>query len=188
MRSNNLPRTRILVEGALMIALASVLSEIKIPLWVQGGSIKLFAMVPLVLMSYRHGLKWGVFTAFVHSVIQMMMGFHNVLYCATLGSQILCILLDYILAYTCLGLAVLVPAALGRKTLWYGAGAAAVCFLRFVCSFLSGIVIWGAYAPEGTPVWIYSLTYNGGYMLPELIITTAGIVLLSSMMPRLFRD
>ena len=82
----------------------------------------------------------------------------------------------------------LVPAALGRKTLWYGVGAAVVCFLRFVCSFLSGIVIWGAYAPEGTPVWIYSLTYNGGYMLPELIITTAGIVLLSLMMPRLFRD
>ena len=52
-------------------------------------------------------------------------------------------------------------------------------FGRFLCSFASGILIWGEYAPEGQPVWLYSLTYNGGYMLPELIITVAAAVLLA---------
>ena len=67
-------KTRILVEGALMIALSTVLSMIQIPLMPHGGSITLFSMVPILVMSYRHGAKWGVMTAFVNSLIQLVQG------------------------------------------------------------------------------------------------------------------
>ncbi len=62
-------------------------------------------------------------------------------------------------------------------------GAAAVCVLRFLCSFLSGILIWSSHA-EGMPVWIYSLTYNGSYMLVEMIITVVVAVVLISVIDR----
>lgn len=67
-------KTRILVEGALMIALSTVLSMIQIPLMPHGGSITLFSMVPILVMSYRHGAKWGIMTAFVNSLIQLVQG------------------------------------------------------------------------------------------------------------------
>ncbi len=171
-------KTRVLVECALMLALATVLSKIEIPLWLQGGSITLVSMLPILLVSFRHGVGWGLLTAFAHSLIQLMLGFQNVLYCTTLAAQIGCVLLDYVLAYTGLGLAVLFGRPFANRTLGVAAGSAAVIALRFICSFLSGILRWGGYAPEGTPVWLYSLTYNGGYMLPELVITVAAIVLL----------
>jgi thiamine transporter len=63
-------------------------------------------------------------------------------------------------------------------------GAAVAVFLRFLCSFASGILIWGGYAPEGTPVWLYSLVYNGSYMLPELVITSIVTVALVKVLDR----
>lgn len=177
MQSNN--RTRALVECALMIALAAVLSKIEIPLWLQGGSITLASMLPILLVSYRHGLKWGLLTSFTFSLVQMGLGFHNVLYCRTLGAQITCVLLDYVVAFTVLGLAAGIGRGIKNSALRMAAGCGAVIFVRFLCSFASGIVLWGEYAPEGAPVWLYSLGYNGGYMLPELIITVGAAMLLS---------
>lgn len=171
-------KTRILVECALMIALATVLSKIEIPLWLQGGSITAASMLPILIVSYRHGVKWGLLTGFTHGAIQMMMGFHNVLYCKTLVAQIGCILLDYTLAYTVLGLAAGIGSSLPKSSQRLAAGMSAVIFGRFVFSFLSGILLWGGYAPEGTPVWIYSLVYNGGYMLPEWFVTLGAALLL----------
>jgi thiamine transporter len=176
-------KTRILVECALMLALATVLSKIEIPLWMQGGSITLASMLPILIVSFRHGVGWGLLTAFTHSLIQMMMGFHNVLYATTLAAQIGCILLDYVLGYTVLGLAKAFGSRFKSRVAGVAAGSSAVIALRFVFSFISGILLWGGYAPEGTPVWIYSLTYNGGYMLPELIITVAAAVLLAKNAP-----
>ena len=98
-------RTRKLVEGALMIAMSTVLSMIPLFKMPYGGSVTLLSMLPLILMSCRHGAKWGLFTAFVHGVLQLLLGLENLTYCATIWSQIGCILLDYLLAFTALGLA-----------------------------------------------------------------------------------
>jgi thiamine transporter len=171
-------KTKILVECALMIALATVLSEVKIPLWLQGGSVTAASSLPIIIISYRHNLKWGILTGFTHGVIQMMLGFHNVLYCKTLASQFGCIMLDYILAFTALGLASGIGTRLKKRSLRLAAGVSAVMFARFLASFFSGILLWGAYAPQGTPVWIHSLVYNGGYMLPEWLITLTTALLL----------
>ena len=70
-----------------------------------GGSITLFSMVPILLMSYRNGVKWGLMTAFVNSLVQFVQGLNNLAYCQTLTAQIGCVLLDYLLAFTVLGLA-----------------------------------------------------------------------------------
>ena len=179
-------KTRILVEGALMIALATVLSEIKLLNLPQGGAVSL-EMIPLILMCFRHGTKWGVFTAFAHGLIQMMLGFSNVLYCRTLISQAGCILLDYLCAFTVLGLASFFAGFFGKNRLISAAaGTFCVCLLRFCCHFISGMWLWGSYAPEGQPVWMYSLLYNGSYMLADTFITVLCIVLLLRFAPKLF--
>ena len=92
--SKTYSNTRILVEGALMIALATILSMIKIFEMPFGGSVTLLSMLPIVLMSFRHGTRWGLLTAFVHSVLQLVLGFSNIGYCSTFLSQVGCILLD----------------------------------------------------------------------------------------------
>ena len=109
-------KTRILVEGALMIALSTVLSMIQIPLMPHGGSITLFSMVPILVMSYRHGAKWGVMTAFVNSLIQLVQGLGNLAYCQTLTAQVGCVLLDYLLAFTVLGFACLIAKPFRSRT------------------------------------------------------------------------
>lgn len=161
-------KIRLIVEGGLMIALATVLSYIKLYELPFGGSITL-EMLPLVIMSLRNGTKWGLATALTHGVLQTILGFSNVLYCNTLISQIGCILLDYVLGFGVLGLAdFFVSKKDSALNISFGA---AVCgLLRFVCSFLSGWLLWGSYAPEGQAPIVYSLVYNASYMIPNIII------------------
>jgi len=178
--------TLCMVEGAMMIALATVLSYVKFFDLPQGGSITL-EMVPLVLFALRRGPKWGCLTGFVHGLIQLIIGFSNVLYCATLLAQIGCVLLDYVLAFAVLGLAMIFAKPFKKNwRIGYIFGAIIVCLLRFACSFLSGWLLWGSYAPEGQAAWIYSLTYNGSYMIPDTIIVAVIIGILAFAVPRLF--
>ena len=185
--SKTVTKTQLLVEGALMIALATILSYIKLFSLPYGGAITL-EMIPLVLMAYRNGTKWGVFTAFVHSVLQLSIGGSNVMYCPTLLTQIGCILLDYILAFSVLGLAKFFADLFGeKKVLGVALGAAIVCLIRFACSFLSGVLIWGEYMPDTfTNVWWYSFVYNGSYMIPNAIITAVIAAVLYKAVPQFF--
>lgn len=183
---NNESKIAIMVEGAIMIALALVLSYVKIFEMPYGGSITL-EMIPLVIMAFRRGAKWGVLTAFVHSLIQMFLGFSNVLYCPTLFSQIGCILLDYILGFSVLGLAGFFRNIMSNKTAAIITGVIVVCLLRYLCSFISGVWLWGAYAPEGMNTCVYSLVYNGSYMLPDTIITLIVCLLLNKASSKIFK-
>ena len=81
-------KTRTLVEGALLIALGTVLSYIPIFELPHGGSVTFVSTLPIILMSLRHGPKWGLFTAFVYSLIQLFLGLKNLTYCQTLGAQV----------------------------------------------------------------------------------------------------
>ena len=183
---NKNSKTIIMVEGAMLIALATALSYLKLFEMPFGGSITL-EMIPLVIMGLRRGPKWGLFTGFVHGLLQMIIGFGNVLYCATLLSQIGCILLDYLLAFSVLGLAALFATPFkNNKKVGYIVGSIIVCALRFVCSFLSGWLLWGSYAPEGMKPAVYSLVYNGAYMLPDTIIVAIAIGILAYTVPKIF--
>ena len=168
---------RALVECALMVALAIVLDLIPMPKWPNGGSLSI-AAVPIIFISYRHGLLWGLGSGLVYSVVQMITGFYPPPAGTFLG-YVGVVLLDYVLAFTAFGLADLFAKPFGRHRLvGYGVGAICVNLLRFLCSFLSGWIIWGVYAPEGQAPWLYSLLYNGGYMLPNAILCAVVIVLL----------
>ena len=184
--SSSYTKTRIMVECALMIALGTILANIKIYELPNGGSITLFSMLPFIMISFRHGVKWGLFTGFVNSLLQMLLGFY-----APPAPGILplvgMILLDYVLAFTLLGLAAAIAKPFANKLVGVGVGTAAVCGIRFLCSFLSGVLIWGNLS-DGLPAWIYSLTYNGSYMLPETILTPVAAVLLFKAAPQLFAE
>ncbi|MEG2054405.1 MAG: energy-coupled thiamine transporter ThiT [Oscillospiraceae bacterium] len=186
METTKMSKTRILVECALMIALSTVLSYVKVFELPQGGSITLCSMLPLVLISFRHGAKWGLFTGFVHSILQILLGLKSVMICPTVLAMIGCILLDYVIAFTVQGSACIFAKKFKNQILGIAVGTATVGVLRFGCSFLSGILIWGEYAQEGWPVWLHSLVYNGSYMLPEIVLTTVVAVLMGKfVLPRL---
>lgn len=175
-------KTSILVECGLMIAMATLLSYIKIFEMPMGGSVTLCAMAPLVMASFRHGVKWGVLTGAVHGLLQMLLGFKNVLYCATIPAMIGCILLDYVIAFTAMGLACLFTFGLKNRIARICLGTVITGLIRYACSFLSGILIWGAYAPDDMPVWRYSLEYNGSYMIPEIIITAIAMAIIAKVL------
>ena len=114
--SKTYSKTRILVECALMIAIGTVLSNIKFFTMPNGGSVTLLSMLPFVLVSFRHGAKWGIMTAFVNSLIQLVQGLGNLAYCQTLTAQVGCVLLDYLLAFTVLGFACLIAKPFRSRT------------------------------------------------------------------------
>ena len=174
-------KTRRLVESAVMIAVGTVLSlfEFKGP-WALGGGITVCAMLPLVILSFRYGMGWGTFSAFVFSVMQMLLGIKNVQYASSIPIAVGIILLDYIFAYSAIGLASVFSGKLRSKIKAVVAGIVFTFTIRFICHFLSGIFIWEALWPNelGWAPWIWSFAYNMSYMLPEILITTAVAALL----------
>lgn len=178
-------RTKILAiaEGAVMVAMAWVVDFLcsLIPydaILPFGGSISL-GMVPIIYYSYRRGWKWGLGAGLVFAGIQMLMSL-SVPPANTIGALILCILLDYVLAYAVIGLSDLFAKFFGhRLVLGYAMGAAIVCLIRMVFSILSGAILWGSSAPEGMNVWVYTLVYNMSYMIPNAILSAVALSLLT---------
>lgn len=166
---------RVLAQAGVCIALAQVLSYIKIWEMPQGGSITAASMAPILLFSLYNGPKNGVLAAGIFGFLQFLLG----------GKMIhpLSILLDYILGFGVLGIA----GAFKKWPLPAVIGSLIACVGRFLCSFLSGFVIFGSYAPEGmNPVW-YSFIYNMNYMLPESLVAIVVVALLYPVMGRALR-
>jgi len=184
--------TRAMVECALMIAVGTVLAQIKIFTMPYGGSVTLVSMLPFILVSYRYGVKWGLFTGFVNSLLQMLTNFY-LPPAGTFTAVIAMILLDYMLAFMCLGTACIFEKPFRNKKIGVAFGTAVVIFMRFMCNFLSGALLWGSYQSyyewaEGMSVWTYSFIYNGSYMMPEMIITAVVAFILASTAPKLFEN
>ena len=159
--------TRMLCEGAIMVALSQILSYIKIMELPNGGSLTP-AMFPILLFAVRWGLKDGLLAGFVFGLLQLI--FDGAY---AWGWQSM--LLDYLVAFPPLGLAGLFK---GKK--WgIFAGTVLGCLGRFIVHFISGITIYRIYAPTeilGTVFDepnLYSLVYNGSYMLPNTILALA---------------
>lgn len=174
--------TRRLVESAVMIAIGTVLSMFPFSApWAFGGGVTICSMLPLVIIAHRYGTKWGLFTAFVYSVLQLILGVSNVQFAAGYGFVLAVgvLLLDYILAFTVIGLSACFNGVIKNHLASIVVGIVFTFALRFVCHFLSGWIIWGVITPNemGLVAPLYSLIYNGGYMLPETIITALVAVL-----------
>lgn len=165
-----------------MVALSCVLSVITIFKLPQGGSITAFCQVPIIVLSYRHGLKWGAFSGFALSVFQLISGLSAFSYVKTIPAYIAVALLDYLIAFTVLGFGGMFRKKIKNQALSIGLGAGIVSTLRLVCHFLSGVTVWADYADGFKNVWMYSLAYNGSYMGVETVITVLGVVLLSTVL------
>jgi len=146
-----------------MVGLAAVLYLIKIYQLPQGGSVSAGSMVPILFLALRNGPAIGAFAGSIFGLIQYLVEpffFHPIQF-----------LLDYPVAIAALGIAGFFPRHpyLG-VTLALGA--------RFLCHFISGIVFFASYVPEGMSPILYSISYNIAYLLPELIISLIVICLL----------
>jgi len=176
--SYNLKR---LTESAILLAIATVLSLFSFSgPWVLGGSITICSMLPIVMIAHRYGTRWGLFSALVFSLLQMLLGFQNVQYAPDALTAAGIILLDYVLAFGVLGFAAVFNKVIPDRRWAIVAGIVLTFFGRYLCHFMSGVIIWEALWPNSlhwAPV-VWSLAYNGSYMLPEMLITSVVAFLL----------
>lgn len=181
MSNSQINTTRKLTETAIMLALAVLLSYVTVFQAPMGGSITAFSQVPIVIIGYRYGFKWGAGTGVIYGVLEMLLqGLGNFAYVKGFAAYLILILADYVVAFACLGIGgALFRKVIKNQTLALALGGAVASLLRFVCHFISGVTIWGEYADGWKSVWAYSFGYNGYYMLFEGILTVIGVVVLS---------
>ena len=168
-------KTKKLVTCAIMIALATVLSMfklgIKMPL---GGSLTLLSMLPICLVSIMFGLNWGFVSAFIYSVIQLLIDLPEAMgWGMDAKTWIGMIIFDYIVAFTALGIAGIFR---NKGSLGAMLGGVLALVLRYISHIISGTIFFAVWMPEGwSNPFIYSVCYNGAFMLPEIILTAVGL-------------
>lgn len=162
-----------LTETALLIGLATVLSIFKIFELPYGGSITAFSMVPIMIVAFRFGTKWGMTAGFVNSLIQLLLGANNLSYATSASAAVAITLLDYVFAFSFIGLANVFSKQIKDSASSAAAGATLVCAIRYFFHVISGCTVWaGISIPTGAAL-VYSLSYNATYMIPETIINVA---------------
>ena len=148
-----------LTFSALCLALAFVMSNIKLFKAPMGGSVTLFSMFFITYIGYLYGPRISISAAFAYGLLQMIIDPYIISV-----PQLLC---DYILAFTALGLAGFFFEKKNGMMIGYLVG----IFGRFVFSTLSGVIFFADYAPEGMNPFVYSALYNGSYIAIEGILT-----------------
>ena len=204
-------KTKRLTESAMLLAIAIVLeliSKMFIPEQPFGGQITLVSMLPVVLIAYRHGVKWGFVASFTYSLLEMALGARVVGAAflpgyfgdgAMIGSAIVMCLLDYVLAFSVLALGGCLRNRVKKPGAALMGGSIIALSARYLCHILSGYILFAGYAEwyftqEGFPGWgmglveslspaalgwVYSVVYNGMYMIPEILLTAAAALLMA---------
>ena len=170
------PDIKKLTMSAVMIALSTVLSLVTVMKMPLGGSVTLFSMLPVCMLSIMYGCRWGIVCAFIYSLGQLALDIAGVAgWGLTPVAFAGCVVFDYLVAFTVLGLAGMFRA---KGVPGYIAGIALAVALRMVSHIISGVIFFSSWAPEGWNPFVYSLAYNGAYMVPEFIFTFAGAIIL----------
>ena len=166
---------------AVMLALAFALSYVKLWQMPFGGTVTLFSMLPIMFVSIKYGIVWGLGASFGFAWLQVLQG--EVFSCGLTPAMLIgSLMLDYVVAFTVIGLA-----GIFRRKGASGAifGCLIACLLRFLSHLISGVVLWANYSQFvafgqtwlNRP-WLYSFVYNGWYMLPETALTVVGVILI----------
>ena len=178
--------THMIAMGAICMALTTVLSLIRLMRMPMGGSITPAAMLPLLLFAAAYGIGPGVTLGALYGILDYVLGGGSFV-----NLDVLAWLLDYPLGYAALGLCGVIAGRLianpKKATMILVIGIVIGCAARFLCSFLSGWIFYGMYAPDygfSSPV-LYSICYNGAYMLPNCVICA---ILGGAVGPRLVRE
>ena len=196
-------KTRRLTESAMLLAMAIVLELIAkmfIPEMPFGGQITIVSMLPVVLISYRHGMRWGFVASFTYALLEMALGAKTVSAAflpgyfgdgAMIFNAIVMCLLDYVVAFTVLGLGGIFRNRIENRGAALVCGSLVALGARYVCHIASGYILFSGYAEwyftqEGFPAWgaqlvenlnpevlgiVYSVVYNGMFMIPEIVLT-----------------
>lgn len=149
-----------LAEIGIAIALAAVLGQIRLFMMPQGGSVSL-ELLPIIFIAVRRGVVPALVTGFLYGLLQLVLPGAFVYHPLQAA-------LDYPLAFMSLAVAGLVVVT-GIRSLILAVGLAVVA--RLVCHFLSGLIFFAEYAPAWEAPWLYALTYNLLYLLPEAVLT-----------------
>ena len=209
-------KTKRITESAMLLAVAIVLelvSKMFIPEMPFGGQITLVSMLPIVLISYRHGVKWGLISGVAYALLEMAIGAKTVAAAfqpgyfgdgvMLLNAFIMCIL-DYLVAFTALGLGGIFRNKIENKGTALMCGSLVALGARYVAHIASGYILFAGWAEwfftqDDFPAWgaqlvasmspqglgfLYSVVYNGMYMVPEIVIT-AVVALLLARIPRI---
>ena len=161
-------RVRIITETIVMVALAGALYLIKIFTLPQGGSVTLGSMVPIFLLALRRGPRIGIIGGVAFGLVALIEDVYSGVEVIFYPAQVI---LDYPLAFGLLGLAGFFQKI---PILGVGIGIAA----RFCSHFVSGVLFFASYAPAGVSPFVYSAVYNGGFLIPEFVITAALMIAL----------
>ena len=197
-----------------MLALAMVLAMVcalipflNLPF---GGGFTVASMLPVVIISYMYGMKWGFFSAAIYSVIQIVMDLYlgkgstimalfmpNSEDFMGFGAAIAILIIDYLVAYTLLGFGGAFRKVIKNKALALMLGVVLALSLRYIAHIVSGYIFYGAWAEwffsqenfYAIGGWIlehfsgnalaviYSIFYNGLYMIPEIVITAVAALI-----------
>ena len=204
-------KTKRLTESAMLLAVAIVLelvSKLFIPEQPFGGQLTIVSMLPVVLISYRHGVRWGLWAGVAYALIEMLLGAKTVAAAfqpgyfgdgrMLLNACIMC-MLDYLLAFTLLGLGGIFRNRIQKPGLALMCGSLVALGARYLAHVISGYVLFAGWAEwfftqDGFPAWgavlveqlspsmlgvTYSLVYNGMYMVPEIILTATVCLILT---------
>ena len=161
--------TRALTESAVMLAVATALSMFKLIDLPYGGSVTIASMLPILIIAYRYGVKWGLLTGAAYGGVQQLLGLKTLSYVSTWQSVVAVILLDYIVAFMVIGFGGSFRRMKSQPT-GMVLGGLLVGILRYLCHIISGATVWAGLSIPTNAALIYSIGYNGTYMIPETIV------------------
>lgn len=165
--------TKKLVLGSLCIAISFILSFFKIMSMPQGGSVTLASMFPLIIYAFICGPSAGITAGVAYGFLQFLQDAY--------AAHWISILLDYPVAFACLGLAGFVPSHIKSLEIKFALGAFLAVLGRLTMHVLSGAIFFAEYAPEGMNPWLYSIGYNGSFLVIEFSITLIlGLILIKT--------
>jgi len=170
---NTKKTVRALSEGAMMIALATVLSIFKIIELPYGGSVTIASMLPMVILAYRQGVVWGLGSGLVYAALQQLLGLNTLSYVTGWQSTLAVIFLDYIAAFAVVGLGGIFRRVGKTQRTALILGASLVSLLRYTFHVIAGATVWAGLSIPDSAALAYSFGYNATYMIPETVILIA---------------
>ena len=179
---NEKTNARKLIEASLMIAIATVLSLLKLLDLPYGGSVTLASMLPIVIIACRNGVGWGLASGAVYGAIQQLLGLKTLSYVTTWYSILAVIMLDYILAFAAVGFSGVFRNKVKKQNTALALGALFGCVLRYLLHVISGATVWAGLSIPTKAALLYSLAYNATYMIPETIVLIAVAYYIGSML------